>query len=70
MAKRIKLKVLRITQDLSQSQMAEKLGCTSQFYSLVENGKRKGNEEFWKKLRHEFNLSPAEVWCMQNNEEE
>ncbi len=64
--KRNELKVLRVKHDLTQPQMAERLGVSIATYNLVENGKRRGSQEFWLKLQNEFSLDGETVWKIQN----
>lgn len=56
------LKVLRVKHDLTQKELAEKLGISVPAYNLIEQGKRNGNKELWKKIQSIFNLDNAEVW--------
>ena len=65
---RLELKVFRMKQKLNQEQMAEKLGVSISTYNLIENGKRRGSQEFWLKLQSEFNLEGGEVWKLQTNQ--
>lgn len=64
---RTELKVLRVRNGLTQPQMAEKLGVSKSTYNFIENGKRRGSQEFWLKLQSEFNLDGERVWKIQNN---
>lgn len=64
--KRNELKVLRVRHNLTQPQIAEKLGVSKSTYNLIEQGKRRGSAEFWLKLQSEFNLKDDEVWKLQN----
>ena len=63
------LKILRVKQHLTQVEMAAKLGVSYATYNLVEQGKRKGSEEFWLKLQKAFNLTDAEMWQLYANKE-
>lgn len=63
------LKILRIKQHLTQAEIATKLGVSFSTYNLVEQGKRKGSEEFWTNLQKAFNLSDAEMWQLYSNKE-
>ena len=51
---RVNLKCLRVQHDLTQDQMAERLGVTRTTYNLIENGKSKGSVDFWLTLKREF----------------
>lgn len=65
---RLELKVFRMKQKLDQKEMADKLGVSISTYNLIENGKRRGSQEFWLKLQSEFNLDGNEVWSLQTNQ--
>lgn len=64
MAKRTKLKTLRIKHDLTQSEMAERMGVNRNTISGVESGKSKGSADFWYKLQTVFNIDGDELWQM------
>lgn len=67
---RINLKVFRISKQLSQGEMAEKLGMSRSNYAAIETGSRNGLQEFWINLQKIFELSDGEAWrLMQKNEE-
>lgn len=64
MAKRRKLKQLRVSLDLSQEQMAETLGISRSMYAAIENGQRYGRLPFWKNLEVIHNVPAQEVYEM------
>ena len=64
MAKRLKLKQLRVSLDLSQEQMAETLGISRSMYAAIENGQRYGRLPFWKNLEVTHNVPSHEVYEM------
>lgn len=64
LAKRLKLKQLRVGLDLSQEQMADTLGVGRSQYAAIENGQRYGTLKFWKNLEVTHNVPPAEVYEM------
>lgn len=66
--KRHKLKVLRVKHDLTQQEIAKKLGCSVTTYNLVENGKRRGTPKFWNAIQQLFKLEDGEVWKLQNTQ--
>ena len=66
---RTNLKVLRVKHQLTQAQLAEKLGVSYATYNLIEQGKRKGSTEFWQRIQAQFNLSDAEMWHLYANKE-
>jgi DNA-binding XRE family transcriptional regulator len=64
MAKRIKLKQMRVGLDLSQEQMAERLNVSRSMYAAVENGQRYGTLKFWNNLQVTFVVPKQEVFEM------
>lgn len=64
MAKRLKLKKLRVGLDLSQEQMADTLEVSRSLYAAIENGQRYGRLPFWKKLEVTHNVPAKEVYEM------
>jgi DNA-binding XRE family transcriptional regulator len=64
MAKRIKLKQLRVGLDLSQEQMADTLGVGRSMYAAIENGQRYGKLQFWKTLEITHNVPKEAVYEM------
>ena len=66
---RTNLKVLRVKHQLTQAQLAEKLGVSYATYNLVEQGKRKGSTEFWQRIQTLFNLTDADMWQLYANKE-
>lgn len=64
--KRQELKILRIQHELTQLQMAAKLGVSVTTYNLVETGRREGTNSFWLKLQEEFELDGGTVWKLKN----
>lgn len=66
---RTELKVLRVKNNLTQKDIATKLGISYPTYNLIEQGKRKGSTDFWRKMQKLFNLSDAEMWQLYSNKE-
>lgn len=64
--KRQKLKVFRVTHNLTQQELADKMGVSLSTYNLIESGKRRGSQKFWLNLQKEFNLDGGKVWELQN----
>jgi len=60
--KRLQLKMFRVSQYLSQKQIAERLNYSVSQYSLIERGYRDGSQEFWNTLQREFNIADSEMW--------
>lgn len=48
------LKLLRVEHDLTQEEMAARLGVTRTTYCNVENGKSDGSSFFWLNVQREF----------------
>lgn len=59
-----KMKILRINNHMTQSDVAEKIGISLSLYNLIENGKRVGSIETWKKIQKLFSLSDKEMWSL------
>jgi DNA-binding XRE family transcriptional regulator len=49
---------------LSQSQIAEIIGCSRATYSSIETGTRNGTMTFWRKLQAAFNIADAEIGAL------
>ena len=62
------LKLFRVSCDLSQGEMAEKIGCTRGGYQAIESGLREGRQKFWDKLQKAFDIPDAEMWSLKKNE--
>lgn len=58
---RTELKVLRVRQNLTQREMAARLGITTANYCLIENGRSGGSRSTWDKLKRAFGLSASEL---------
>lgn len=61
------LKIFRVKQNLTQQQLAEQMGVSVATYNLIENGTRRGSQEFWLKLQQTYKLEDGDVWKMQKN---
>lgn len=48
------LQMLRVENDLTQEQMAKRLGVTRTTYCNIENAKSKGTMTFWLAVKREF----------------
>lgn len=51
---RTKLKLLRVSHQLTQEEMAKKIGCNRGTYAAIEKGTRDGLSGFWLKLQAAF----------------
>ena len=56
------LRQFRLDRDLTQKEMATKLGTKLQNYALLENGARKGLVELWLTFQKVFNVDDSEMW--------
>ena len=65
---RTQLKVFRVLQKKSQSQMAAKLGYGRAYYGHVENGLQKGSDVFWTRLQATFGLTDVVVKELKKND--
>lgn len=63
-----KMKILRINNHMTQSDVAEKIGISLSLYNLIENGKRVGSIETWKKIQKLFSLSDKEMWSIMKDD--
>ena len=63
-----KMKILRINRHMTQSDVAEKIGISLSLYNLIENGKRVGSIETWKKIQKLFSLSDKEMWSIMKDD--
>lgn len=64
--RRIELKKLRIERNLTQDELAKKLGVSVGTYSFVESGKKRGSEELWLKIQKVFSIPDEQMWTIQN----
>ena len=65
---RTNLKIYRIKQHLSQSEMAEKIGCNRATYAAIESGARNGKQSVWIAFQKAFNLPDTEMWMLMRND--
>lgn len=65
---RHELKIFRVKKMLTQKEMAAKLGVSAATYNQVENGTRRGSQEFWVALQETFKLEDGQVWSLQKNQ--
>lgn len=66
--RRKNLKIFRIEQDLTQSDMAQKVGCDRASYSAIEVGSRNPSYEFMEKLQTAFNVPSERMWALLERE--
>lgn len=65
---RTNLKVFRVKRNLSQQDVAEKIGVVRATYSAIELGKRDGRKTFWNEFQNAFNVSDEEMWDLMKND--
>lgn len=58
---RKKVKILRIEKNLSQDKLGKMLNVSSQYISLIENGKANGSYGFWHRFKTVFNIPDEEI---------
>lgn len=66
---RTALKQFRVGKHLTQAEMAEKIGVSVRTYGYIENGKRGGNQKFWRNLKFAFNVPDSDMWQLQKLDE-
>lgn len=66
---RTNLKVFRVKQNLTQGELAEKLGYTRACLSAIEQGKREGRAAFWNALQKAFSLDYEALQELRRNDE-
>lgn len=59
--RRKKIQHLRVERNLSQKEFGEKLGVTSQYISLLEQGKANGSYKFWERFKTFFDIRDEEI---------
>lgn len=62
MQKRLELMAFRARHDLSQQEMADKLGINRSTYAMIERGQRRGSDAMWATLQAAFGIPDAEMW--------
>lgn len=65
---RTNLKVFRIKNRLSQTEISEKIQCSRATYAAVESGARCGRQAFWNDLQKAFSIPDSEMWELQKND--
>ena len=66
--RRKRLKIFRIEQDLTQSDMAVRLGCERATYSAIELGRRNPSFDFMVKFQKVFNVPAESMWALWERE--
>lgn len=63
-----KLKGLRLSNLLSQEELAKKVKVSIVTYNKIEQGKISGSIRFWKRIQNEFNINDNDMWNLINNQ--
>lgn len=63
-----KMRILRIKAKMTQADVAEEIGISLSAYNSIENGKRVGTFETWKKIQRLFDLGDEEMWSLMKDE--
>ena len=66
---RHKLYMLRCENKLTKGDMAKRTGVSRTTYTLIENGKRDGQQAFWSAVQREFNIPDEEMYNYMKLEE-
>lgn len=66
--RRLKLKIFRIEHDLTQSDMANKIGCSRDAYSSIEGGGRNPSYDFMENLQKAFDVPAEQMWGLLERE--
>lgn len=61
---RIRLKMARVRRGWTQEETASRLGMVTMTYNYIENGKRDGTDEQWKRIQELYGLSDRYVKTM------
>lgn len=59
---RTNLKLLRVSQKMTQQEFADKIGVKRSTYSLIETGERSGKPQFWAQVQKTFNIPDSEMF--------
>lgn len=66
--RRKNLKIFRIEQDLTQSDMAQRIGCSRDAYSAIESGARNPSYDFMESLHIAFSVPAERMWTLLERE--
>lgn len=56
------LKLFRVAHNLTQEEIADKIGFARATYSAIEKGRRNGKQPFWESLQKTFKIPATEMW--------
>lgn len=60
--RRTALKVVRVKNNLTQQQAADKIGVSRNSYIPIEFGARPGTMAFWSRVQKAFHIPDSEMW--------
>ena len=66
---RMNLKIFRIRRNLTQADMAARVGYDRAAYALIESGARNPSIEFFMNLQEAFDIPDEEMWGLTKIEE-
>lgn len=66
--RRKNLKIFRVEHDLTQSDMAHRIGCSRDAYCAIETGKRDPSFEFMESLKSAFDVPSERMWHLVERE--
>ena len=69
-ARRWALERFRRDNRMTQEDFAKAIGYSRSQYALIEQGKRDGTQEFWKKLQARFNVEDCAMWELMKIDEQ
>lgn len=56
------LKTIRLDKGMTQQEVANMIGISITSYNLIEQGRKIGRIETWKKLQLLFNINDIDMW--------
>lgn len=66
--RRKNLKIFRIEHDLTQSDIAQRIGCSRDAYSAIESGSRDPSYNFMENLQTAFGVPAESMWGLLERE--
>lgn len=67
--RRKNLKIFRVEHDLTQSDMAHRIGCSRDAYRSIESGERNPSYEFMERLHIAFSVPAERMWALLEREQ-
>lgn len=66
---RLNLKLLRVQNNLTQEEFAEKVEVSRAMYSNIENGKANGSMGFWRNVQRAFEIPDEKMYPLMKDDE-